>query len=146
MAGLLLGGEMKPQLAIDDQPAGPQTVAARSGVRAARPADDGPSYANYSGAIPSYVVGTDWQTPAKLLDAPPPPPIENYYVSPIADDDTPQAGPADPRPAEFRPTEFRADAHDVTPATYGAPAERLAYPSLDGGAAAEAADEASVSR
>ena len=135
MAGLSVGGAMKPQLITDTGLAGPRTLITRAGVRAVHPddgaVDAGLSYANYAGEIPAYVTGTDAQAPAAIAVEPAPPAADeaaaNYYVSPLRDE----------APAP------RAATGELTPAAYGRPeTERLAYPSLDGGADYDAARQA----
>ncbi|RAK60614.1 hypothetical protein DJ021_12755 [Phenylobacterium hankyongense] len=61
VAGLLMGGAMKPNLGGDDRPAGPQMFAGWSGARSTGPFDDGASITAYSGQVPDYVTGTDWK-------------------------------------------------------------------------------------
>ena len=125
-AGLLLGAAMKPDLAADDRPAGPQILAGRSGARAAGPFDDGLAFARYSGKVPDYVLGADWR---KLVEAPAATPPEaedvapeSYYVSPLRDD----------------PPEPQLQGSELTRAGYeNAAAERVSFPSLDGEAAYE---------
>ena len=114
-AGLLMGAAMKPDLGLDDRPAGPQTVAADAG-RSSGPFDDGGfSYAAYGGKVPDYVLGTDFKAAQSLG------PTE----------------PAAPQPAS--PPEAQED--DVPPVTltradYGDEARPpVSYPSIDGGAA-----------
>jgi hypothetical protein len=57
--GLMLGGAMRPNLAEDDRPAGPQTILGKSALRSTGPFDPGSVDAGYIGAIPDYVMGTD---------------------------------------------------------------------------------------
>lgn len=64
VAGMLMGAAMKPNLAGDDRPAGPQILAGWSGARSTGPFDPGMSFADYQGNIPDYVVGTDWKSAA----------------------------------------------------------------------------------
>ncbi|CAN7299089.1 hypothetical protein LJR225_001602 [Phenylobacterium sp. LjRoot225] len=123
-AGLLMGVAMRPQLAIGERPGGPQTFAPWGGARSAGPTDKGLGYASYAGQIPTYVTGTDAEKAAQVAVAPQPTPetyAQNYYVSPLRGETL--EPPAEPR--------------DVTPADDGALAERIAYPSLEGGAAYE---------
>lgn len=74
VAGLLLGAVLQPQLALSDDPAGPQTL---MGVSARRePTDMAWTSASYSGPVPDYVLGTDWLRPpsyAPVEELAPPP-------------------------------------------------------------------------
>lgn len=125
-AGLLMGATMKPQLVTDGRPAGPQIFAGWSAEQPTGPFDDGFVYASYSGQIPDYVLGTDLQ---KMMALPvamyePQQAEEDYYEAPAYDDL--------PEPAV-------AERHAV----YAVQAsERVAIPSLDGGAAYEDASRA----
>jgi hypothetical protein len=88
MAGLLLGGMMKPNLGGDDRPEGPQIFAGWSGVRSTGPFDPGMTFADYQGKVPDYVVGTDWQAYAwKDEIAYDPAPVRDDY------DNTPPEAP-----------------------------------------------------
>jgi hypothetical protein len=122
-AGLLLGAAMKPDLAGDDRPAGPQIFAGWSGARSTGPFDDGVSLARYAGQVPDYVLGTDWR---KLASA----------QAPAAAEPPAARSPQEDPPLPPEPAEPPLRASDLTPAVYGAaPAERVLYPSLDGAAA-----------
>lgn len=132
--GLWLGVAMKPQLAVGDRPAGPQTVAGWSGTRSHGAFDDGPRFANYAGRIPPYVTGTDAERARQPIVAPSTPAaetygVESYYVSPIDE------AAAAPPPKMQEPTPAPRDAAD---------AERLASPSLEGGAAYQDASRAEM--
>jgi hypothetical protein len=71
VAGILLGGAMRPQLIFgDDRPMGPQMFAAGGGERSTGPFDPGGSYAAWGGQLPSYVIGTDYAQQA-YVEAPP---------------------------------------------------------------------------
>jgi hypothetical protein len=70
VAGLMLGGAMRPQLIFDERPTGPQMFASGGGPRSTGPFDPGGAYADYSGNIPSYVTGTD-SAQAAYVQAPP---------------------------------------------------------------------------
>lgn len=59
--GLMLGGALQPNLADDDRPVGPQTVVGDAAARSVGPMDSGPALASYAGAVPDYVLGTDWK-------------------------------------------------------------------------------------
>ncbi|MDB5445706.1 MAG: hypothetical protein JWQ97_1023 [Phenylobacterium sp.] len=136
-AGLLMGAAMKPDLAGDDRPAGPQIFAGLSGTRATGPFDDGLTVARYSGKIPDYVLGSDWQKMAQPPTAAPPPRggeddapetyAQSYYESPLRDE----------------PPEPQVKTGDLTSAAYAeAAAERVSFPSIDGGAAYAGASRA----
>ena len=53
--GLMLGGAMRPDLASDDRPAGPQTILGTAATRALGPMATAPTLASYSGGVPDYV-------------------------------------------------------------------------------------------
>jgi len=62
VTGILLGGAMQPQLIGGDaRPSGPQMFADWAGARSTGPFDPGTTFASYHGAIPDYVMGTDWK-------------------------------------------------------------------------------------
>ena len=113
VAGILLGGAMRPQLIFgDDRPSGPQVLANGGGPRSSGPFDPGGSYASYSGNIPEYVIGTDYAQAAYVAA----PPIEEGHQK-LASNDTPPAEPT-----------------TLTHATYDEPpAPLVVYPSLAGG-------------
>jgi hypothetical protein len=69
--GLMLGGAMRPNLAGDDRPAGPQIIRGQAASRSTGPFDAGPNVAGRAGQIPDYVLGTDWRKAASLPEAPP---------------------------------------------------------------------------
>ena len=101
-AGLALGAAMRPDLASDDRPAGPQIFEGWAGTRSTGPFDDGAvAYASYAGKVPDYVVGTD----AKRLQAQgwpvaaPAPPAPTARG--LAAEDAPPLGPEDLTPAAF---------------------------------------------
>lgn len=93
LAGLMLGGALKPTLADRGGPEGPQQLQPASGERVAF-IDSRSSFASYPDGLPDYVIGTDWLQPAEapVLEAPPeleepvyevaawepPPPHETY--------------------------------------------------------------------
>lgn len=60
-AGVLLGGAMRPELAIGDRPEGPQMFASWSGTRSTGPFDPGTTFVNYPNPAPDYLMGTDWK-------------------------------------------------------------------------------------
>lgn len=80
LAGMLMGAAMKPQLDLDDRPAGPQVFAGWSATRSTGPFDDGPTFAAYGGEIPDYVLGTDMQQAVAWDHAAPPPEDEAVMV------------------------------------------------------------------
>jgi hypothetical protein len=104
-AGLALGAALKPNLAADDRPAGPQ-VLSESAPRPAGPlVDDDPSMrlAQYSGVLPDYVLGTDWTRPSERAarSAAPPAPTARLAAEPAAPPDATWApAPPEPAPAE----------------------------------------------
>lgn len=63
MAGLVLGGAMKPTLRAGSDPEGPQMVGPRSGERVEF-VDNRSAFAAYRHGIPEWVIGTDWLAPA----------------------------------------------------------------------------------
>ena len=127
VAGLLLGGMMKPNLRGDERPEGPQIFAGWSGVRSTGPFDPGATFADYQGRIPDYVVGTDWQAALTWRDeiAYEPAPAEDYY------DNTPPEPPQDdarkrweepPRAEPVFPSVSGGVAYDVNARVAEAPA------------------------
>jgi hypothetical protein len=115
VAGLLMGGAMKPNLGGDERPEGPQMFAGWSGARSTGPFDDGGGFTAYSGQIPDYVTGTDWK---KALAWP-----------------GEQVAYLEPQP-RMTASEAQADvlAGDYTQAAYvGPPPAQPAYPSMSGG-------------
>ncbi|HEY8572598.1 hypothetical protein [Phenylobacterium sp.] len=119
VAGLLLGGAMKPNLRGDDRPEGPQIFAGWSGVRSTGPFDPGMTFADYQGQIPDYVVGTDWKAAYAWRDdiAYEPAPVRDYYEE-----------------SREQPREYaRSDLRWQEP-----PRAEPLYPSISGGVAYEA--------
>jgi hypothetical protein len=117
VAGILLGGAMRPQLAFDGRPMGPQMFANGGGPRSTGPFDPAAAYANYRAEIPTYVIGTDY--------------LQQAYVeaAPIAEE-RPQLAQNDEPPAEPAP---------LTRATYDdSPLPEVVYPSVAGGRSYEA--------
>ena len=112
VAGIMLGGAMRPQLIFDGRPNGPQMFANGGGPRSTGPFDPGGSYASYSGNIPTYVIGTDYAQGAYVAA----PPIEDGHQPPAAE----EAAPSEPA------TMTRAMYDD-------APPPLVVYPSLAGG-------------
>jgi hypothetical protein len=113
VAGLLLGGAMKPNLRGDDRPEGPQMFAGWAGVRSTGPFDPGTSFTAYGDKIPDYVIGTDWQA--------------SLYA--FRDDVAYEPAP----PADYRTEIGSEDVPYVEPYQEPPRAEPL-YPSLAGGA------------
>lgn len=69
MAGLMLGGAMKPTLRDGSDPEGPQMVGPRSGERVEY-VDNRSSFTAYRYGIPDWVIGTDWLARAYPEPAP----------------------------------------------------------------------------
>lgn len=63
VAGLALGGGFKPTLRETTDLDGPQMLAGVSGERAPPGLRQTASWTGYAGAVPDYVVGTDWTQP-----------------------------------------------------------------------------------
>ena len=115
MAGMLMGGAMKPTLDADDRPGGPQMLAGGSGARATGPFDDGMSFAGYNGRVPDYVLGTDMQKAAAWDRG-----------EPAAED----------APVQVAAAETGAQPAAFAGPTFDAPApEPVTYPSMAGGVA-----------
>ena len=112
VAGIMLGGAMRPQLIFDGRPNGPQMFANGGGPRSTGPFDPGGAYASYSGEIPSYVIGTDYAQAAYVAA----PPVEEDHQQ-LARNDTPPPEPMSP-----------AHATNNEP-----PPPLVVYPSLAGG-------------
>ena len=88
ISGLLLGGVMKPELALDAPPAAPQSVRDGPSPQPAEPPGQDANLANYHGKLPDYVLGTDWLKATQISAAPTPPepaPVD-YYEPPDRDD------------------------------------------------------------
>src|SRR5436190_11050483 len=81
--GLLLGGLMHPDLALDDRPIGPQIILGKAAMRSTGPFDPRPEMAVYQGQVPDYVLGTDLK---RAADWRPPPAA---VTSPLPRDDDP---------------------------------------------------------
>lgn len=115
VAGLTMGAAMKPNLAADDRPEGPQAVADWSQAPTG-PFDDGAaaSFAAYQHQIPDYVTGTDWK---KMTAAPA---SQTAYTAPVpkTDDDYPDTYTAPATYAELAGTDAAAE---------------VSFPSRDGG-------------
>lgn len=90
VAGMLMGMAMRPDLNEGDRPEGPQILAGWSAARSTGPFDDGMTLAYAQGAIPDYVVGTDWKKEIAWADDTQPtyePRAErhDYYAEAVAD-------------------------------------------------------------
>ncbi len=115
VAGLLLGGAMKPDLRADERPEGPQIFTGWSAARSTGPFDDGWTLAYRDGQLPQYVTGSDWAPVAwreePVVEAP------AFEASAYADSafDDPQTTP--------------------TPTVWEPPPQRADYPSMTGGVA-----------
>ncbi|WP_374468666.1 hypothetical protein [Phenylobacterium sp.] len=116
VAGLLLGGAMKPDLRGDERPEGPQIFAGWSGARSTGPFDDGMTLTYWQGKLPDYVVGTDWKQAIAWQEAPEIIEAEPYDGSAF---DVPE-----PEPAEYAYARWEEP-----------PAEAPHYPSMSGGVA-----------
>jgi len=114
-AGVLLGGAMRPELAVGDRPAGPQMFASWSGTRSTGPFDPGTTFVSYPNPAPDYLMGTDWKKRMNWPD-------ERAATS--------AASAQDEEPVEAAPVEAPTV---VTRAVYDEPpASAHDYPSLGG--------------
>lgn len=122
MAGIVLGGAMRPQLIFDGKPLGPQMMATGGGARANGPLDDSAAYANYSASIPDYVTGTDYVQPSYA---------QATYVQPAppARQDRGKMAHNDEAPPQ-RSFNYARSAYDE-------PRTEIVYPSVYGGSAYE---------
>jgi hypothetical protein len=118
VAGLLLGGAMKPDLRAEERPEGPQIIAGWSGARSTGPFDDGMTLTYWQGETPDYVVGTDWRQAMAWQESP-----EIIESEPWDESAFDAAEPA-PEPARYAMATWEEPA---------APAPN--YPSMDGGVA-----------
>jgi hypothetical protein len=118
VAGLTMGAAMKPNLAADDRPKGPQVVADWTQAPTG-PFDDGVSmaYARYSGAIPEYVTGTD---------------LKKAMAWPE------QARVDQPPEAQFSAEAYEAQLAKLDHADYADPSAEASFPSMEGGRAYDA--------
>jgi hypothetical protein len=132
LAGMLMGAAMKPQLDLDDRPAGPQVFAGWSATRSTGPFDDGPTFAAYGGEIPDYVLGTDMRRAVARDQAEPPPEEEApmvvaaaavIEVEPVRSENPMEASPA-PEPVTY-PSLAGGVAY---PSSVGAPTPPAASP------------------
>jgi hypothetical protein len=106
LAGLMLGGSMKPVLRVSDGPEGPQMLGPVSGPRA-QYIDSRSSFGGYRYGIPDWVIGTDWlKSPYPQAEEPPvEEPQEDSYE--MAAWEQPQVLPAvyaEPEPEPAEPT------------------------------------------
>jgi len=102
-AGLLMGAAMRPDLAYDDRPAGPQIVAQPHDPDEASPFQaEAVALSAYGSKPPDYVVGTDWRRYAQAAAV---------AIAP------PAPAPAHEEPApDYYEQALRS--YDLTPATY----------------------------
>ena len=135
VCGLMLGGAMRPDLAGDDRPAGPQQISGWAGVRSTGPFDTDPApvLASYSGPVPDYVLGSDWKRSVSAPGAPaavsPPAPQRVAYEP---DEDAAPAATDDDWDPQARPVAYRAPPRSSP----------RAYPSEGGGTQLDPPDEA----
>jgi hypothetical protein len=117
-AGLTMGAAMKPALAVNDRPEGPQVVSDWAQASTG-PFDDTSNamLASYSGQVPDYVTGTDWKKAMAW------PVSQTAYTTPLPRADDPEAH-------YTAPTEYAE-------AEASAPTE-VSFPSRDGGRAYDA--------
>lgn len=128
-SGLLMGAALKPDLAYDGRPAGPQILAGFGGERSTGPFDDGPTLASYSGKLPDYVLGTDFKRATTVFPtAEAPPPVKEVKDT-VADDDTPDIS--------LTRASYDDEASEDAP-------PQPSYPSIDGGAPAAHAQAADI--
>lgn len=117
VAGIMLGGSMRPQLVFDGRPLGPQMMATGGGARANGSFDDSAAYAKYSESIPDYVTGTDY---VQAAYAPQAAPVQQDRRQMAHNDE-----PAPPAPTAYART------------VYDEPRTATVYPSIYGGASYE---------
>lgn len=130
-AGVLLGGAMRPELAIGDRPEGPQMFASWSGTRSTGPFDPGTTFVNYPNPAPDYLMGTDWKKRMAWPD-------ERAAVPAAAVEEASAETTEDRAPVEAPSVLTRAAYEE--PAPVG-----RAYPSLGGDAPTPAATAAAPS-
>lgn len=123
-AGVMLGGAMRPELAVGDRPGGPQMFANWSGTRSTGPFDPGTTFVSYPSSAPDYLLGTDSKRRMAWPD-------EQAATSQPATAVEPEA-PAVAAPAQAPTVLTRAVYDEPAPATGG-------YPSLGGASHAAAA-------
>jgi len=124
-AGVLLGGAMRPELAIGDRPEGPQMFASWSGTRSTGPFDPGTTFVAYPNPAPDYLMGTDWKKRTAWPD-------ERAAVPAAATEEEAAETAEVPAPAAAASVLTRAAYDEPAPVAHG-------YPSLSGGATAPAA-------
>lgn len=117
-AGVLLGGAMRPELAVGDRPAGPQMFASWSGTRSTGPFDPGTTFVSYPDPAPDYLMGTDWKKRMAWPD-------ERAATSASATEAAPPETPETPAPIDAPSVLTRAVYGEPTPIAH-------AYPSLGG--------------
>jgi hypothetical protein len=131
-AGLTLGAAMRPDLAADDRPAGPQILEGWSGARSAGPFDDNAdvSVANYHGKLPDYVLGTDAKRVQAWSWAEPAP--RQVGRRSDAEDDLPPAATEQLASAAIGGDAYDAVVAEKTPAAWPADIEDEAPPEASG--------------
>jgi hypothetical protein len=82
VAGMLMGAAFRPNIGDDDRPQGPQMASWTPGQSTGPFDDDGPVIADWKGAPPSYVVGTDALKAANWL-GPVAGPLPNRDLEPL---------------------------------------------------------------
>jgi hypothetical protein len=110
VAGLLLGLVARPELRPDM--GAPRQEMGFAGPRASPAADQSAAWASYSGAIPDYVIGTDWRRPPQAYA-----PDEKLVVV-----DIPEEPSEDTEAVETRQVSWQEPAREPT-----------SYPSTSGG-------------
>jgi hypothetical protein len=119
VAGLLLGGAMRPDLRGDERPEGPQIFAGWSGVRSTGPFDDGMTIAYADGQLPNYLVGSDWKQSVAWRDAP------QVIEAPPHDYSAFDDAEPEPEPVDYAMNGWQESA--VAPAPYPSMAGGVAY-------------------
>ncbi len=126
VAGLLLGGAMKPDLRADERPEGPQIFTGWSADRSTGPFDDGWTLAYRDGQLPQYVTGSDY--------------------TPVAWREDPAA-----EASGFETSAFEGSVYDTPTAAFPSESwqdsvrEPVLYPSMSGGVAYDASARAPAS-
>lgn len=105
IAGLMVGGAMKPTLRDSDNPAGPQLLGPKAGERIEF-VDSRSSFAAYRYGIPEWVIGTDWLRPAypepePIAEAPEP---ASYEVAAWEQPEPRQVAYSEPEPEPAVPS------------------------------------------
>jgi hypothetical protein len=110
-AGLMLGLMARPELRPDM--GAPRLELGAAGARADHATDETASWTSYGGAIPDYVIGTDWSRPQPAY----------LQEEPFVTGDGPEAPVDEAQVGEPRQVSWQEP-----------PREPAAYPSLSGGA------------